>query len=41
MGFQKRSYKTQHKLPKTDNVTIMPIFLGEPQEIEVGLPLEL
>ena len=37
MGDQKRTDKIHHKLPKKDNVTIMPIFFEEPQEIETGL----
>jgi hypothetical protein len=32
MGDQKRSDKIQHKPPKKDNVTIMPIAFEEPQE---------
>jgi heme/copper-type cytochrome/quinol oxidase subunit 2 len=32
MGDQKRSDKIQHKPPKKDYVTIMPIVFEEPQE---------
>jgi hypothetical protein len=32
-GYQKSGYKVQNKLPKKDNVTIMPIVFEEPQEI--------
>jgi hypothetical protein len=33
IGDQKRSDKIQHKPPKKDNVSIMPIVFEEPQEI--------
>ena len=32
MGDRKRSDKIQHKTPKKDNVTIMPVVVEEPQE---------
>jgi hypothetical protein len=34
-GLQKSNYNIQNKLPRKDNVTIMPIVFEEPQEIEL------
>ena len=33
IGYQKGKYKMLHKLPKKDNVTIIPIAFEEKQEI--------
>lgn len=39
MGYQKGNYKMPHKLPKKDNVTIIPIAFEEKQEIGIRVAL--
>lgn len=39
MDYQKGNYIIQNKLPKKDNVTIMPIAFDEKQEIGLHVPL--